>query len=355
MMKSPKVSIIIPVYNVEAYLEKCLDSAVSQTLKDIEIIVVNDESTDNSLDIAQSYAANDPRIIIIDQKNKGLGGARNSGIDTARGEYLFFLDSDDYIALETLETLYHHAREHDLDMVVFNYTKVDEQGRAIITTDFGNSILSKDEAFRKILSLKTSPMACNKLYKRYLFADFNIRYPEKFLHEDINITYKLGWHAEKVGFVNKSFYYWLTRTGSITQNFTFDHINDILSSLMQMKQFLQEYNAFETYKTEYIRGSMQMISLLMERSILFSHQGTALMAYIKHIIDAQKVITPNDIESMQLHDDALYRKFKKHYHTIFQTLQHNKPVETCTSRLINRLLPLRSRRRELVKKILRRK
>ena len=354
-MKSPKASIIIPVYNVEEYLEKCLDSAISQTLQDIEIIVVNDESTDNSLNIIRTYAKKDSRIVVIDQKNRGLGGARNSGIEAARGEYLFFLDSDDYIAPETLETLYHHAKEHDLDMVIFNYTKVDEEGRPIITTDFGNAILSKDEAFRKILSLKTSPMACNKLYKKYLFADFNIRYPEKFLHEDINIAYKLGWHAEKVGFIDKSFYYWLTRTGSITQKFTFDHINDVISSLLQMKQFLQEHNAFDTYKTEYIRGSMQMINLLMERSILFCQQGTALMAYIKYIIDTQKVITPDDIASMQMYDDALYRKFRKHYHTISQTLHHDKPVETCTARLINRLLPLRSRRRELVKKILRRK
>lgn len=354
-MKSPKASIIIPVYNVEEYLEKCLDSAISQTLQDIEIIVVNDESTDNSLNIIRTYAKKDSRIVVIDQKNRGLGGARNSGIEAARGEYLFFLDSDDYIAPETLETLYHHAKEHDLDMVIFNYTKVDEEGRPIITTDFGNAILSKDEAFRKILSLKTSPMACNKLYKKYLFADFNIRYPEKFLHEDINIAYKLGWHAEKVGFIDKSFYYWLTRTGSITQKFTFDHINDVISSLLQMKQFLQEHNAFDTYKTEYIRGSMQMINILMERSILFCQQGTALMAYIKYIIDTQKVITPDDIASMQMYDDALYRKFRKHYHTISQTLHHDKPVETCTARLINRLLPLRSRRRELVKKILRRK
>ena len=354
-MKPPKASIIIPVYNVEDYLEKCLDSAISQTLKDIEIIVVNDESTDNSPHIIHTYAKKDPRIVVIDQENRGLGGARNSGIEAARGEYLFFLDSDDYIASETLETLCHHAKEYDLDMVVFNYTKVDERGNPIITTDFGNTILSRDEAFRKILSLKTSPMACNKLYKKYLFADFNIRYPEKFLHEDINIAYKLGWHAEKVGFVDKSFYYWLTRTGSITQRFTFDHINDVISSLLQIKQFLQEHDAFETYKTEYIRGSMQMINLLMERSILFSHQGTGPMAYIKHIIDTQKVITPDDIASMQMYDDALYRKFKKHYHTISQTLHHDKPVETCTARLINRLLPLRSRRRELVKKILRRK
>jgi len=355
MIENPKASIIIPVYNVEAYLEKCLDSAISQTLKDIEIIVVNDESTDNSLDIAQSYAANDPRIIIIDQKNKGLGGARNSGIDAAQGEYLFFLDSDDYIAPETIETLYSYAQTHTLDIVIFNYTKIDEQGIPIMTTDFGNAILSRDEAFREILSLKTSPMTCNKLYKHSLFTDFHIRYPEKFLHEDLNIAYKLGWYAKKVGFFDKSFYFWLTRTGSITQKFTFDHINDVISSLMQMKQFLKEHNAFETYKTEYIRGSMQMINLLMERSIRFCHQGTALMTYIKYIIDTGKVIDDNDIKQMHRYDDTLYKRFKKHYHTIFQTLNHDKPVETCTTKLINHLLPIRSKRRTLVKKILRRK
>ncbi len=355
MMETPKVSIIIPVYNVEAYLEKCLDSAIFQTLQDIEMIVVNDESTDNSLHIIHTYAEKDPRIVVIDQKNRGLGGARNSGIEVAKGEYLFFLDSDDYIAPDTLETLYHHAQEHQLDLIVFNYTKVDEKGTPLTTTNFGNAILSKEEAFRKIVSLKTSPQAWNKLYRRDLFIDHNIRYPEKFLHEDLPVTYRLFWYTDQIGYIENSFYFWLTRTGSITQKFTFDHINDITTSLLQMKQFLQEHQVFETYKTEYIRGSMQMLNILMERAIRFSHHTSALVVYVHYIIDSGKIIHQDDIALMESYDIALYKKFKKHYHIVSKAIQKNRPVENCKTKLINYLLPMQSQRRAFVKKILRRK
>ena len=118
-LKRPKVSVIIPVYNVENYLRKCLDSVINQTLNDIEIICVNDESTDCSLNILQEYAVQDSRIIIINQKNSGAGAARNAGLKVARGEYLSFLDSDDFFELNMLEKAYEACSTYNLDFVVF--------------------------------------------------------------------------------------------------------------------------------------------------------------------------------------------------------------------------------------------
>jgi len=117
-MTIPNVSIIVPIYNVEPYLHRCLDSLVNQTLKDIEIICINDCSPDNSLDILKEYAEKDERINIINfEKNQGVSVARNTGIEIAKGEYIGFVDSDDYVDLDFYEKLYKKARETDADMV----------------------------------------------------------------------------------------------------------------------------------------------------------------------------------------------------------------------------------------------
>ena len=120
-----KVSIIVPVYNVEKYIEECLDSLVNQTLKDIEIICINDASLDNSLNILKNYKKKYPGLIkVIDlKKNVCLGGARNKGLDIARGEYISFVDSDDYVDVNMCEKLYNHANKHEADIVQFNYVE----------------------------------------------------------------------------------------------------------------------------------------------------------------------------------------------------------------------------------------
>ena len=120
----PKISIIVPVYNVEKYLSTCLDSLINQTLKDIEIICVNDGSTDNSLNILNEYAKNDPRIIVINKENSGPGACRNLGIEKATGEYIQFADSDDWIEKETCEICYQKAIEYNVNMLSFNANEI---------------------------------------------------------------------------------------------------------------------------------------------------------------------------------------------------------------------------------------
>lgn len=121
MSSSPKVSLLIPIYNVEKYLAECLDSAVAQTLEDIEIICINDGSTDSSLDIIKSYADRDERVKIIDKKNSGYGASMNKGLEAATGEYVGILESDDFFELDALESLYAAAKEHDADVCKANF------------------------------------------------------------------------------------------------------------------------------------------------------------------------------------------------------------------------------------------
>ena len=126
-IENPKISVIIPVYNVEKFLRKCLDSVVNQTMRDIEIICVNDGSTDGSLDILKKYATKDDRIIVINQTNSFVESARNNGLKIARGEYIQFVDSDDYLELNACETAYKYALQYDADVVVFGYKNFPKQ------------------------------------------------------------------------------------------------------------------------------------------------------------------------------------------------------------------------------------
>ncbi len=379
VLKNPKISVVVPTYNVELYLEKCLNSVKKQTFTDFEVLIVNDESTDSSLTIAREFAKVDKRFSVISQKNKGLGGARNTGIMNAKGDFLFLLDSDDYIKENTFEELYHYAMDNDLDIIVFNYDKVDENDKKLASPKFGEGVFSKEEAFGKILSLKTSPQAWNKFYKRNLFLDNSISYPEKFLHEDLPVTYKLFWNAEKVGYLNKSYYYWLVRGGSITQSFTYKHINDIVKALVETKEFLIENKLLKDYEYEYVRGSVQMLNILIERSILFSIKTPAFQEYVKYIIDSSSIVDRDQVEKLSDYDKKLYSKFNNNYKKISETkaldsndiyLQKINVLENQLSDVYSSkayqlaklyhfkrdmLLPIGSKRRKILSKILNRK
>lgn len=184
MKQQPKVSVLIPCYNVEKYLPECLDSVVNQTLKDIEIICVNDGSTDNTLDILKQYAQKDSRIKIVDKKNAGLGAAYNSGIDAATGEYVGIVESDDWVEKDAFEFLYNNAKKHNADIAkadfIFfdNDTKQEYPGwpTEIAKENNGRVFCPTKENPDIIWSGHPSIWTC--LYKRKMLSDNNIRFSE---------------------------------------------------------------------------------------------------------------------------------------------------------------------------------
>ena len=192
------VSIIIPVYNVEKYIERMLATIVKQTYKSLEIILVDDGSTDSCGKICDEWAKKDNRIVVIHKKNGGLSSARNVGINIARGEYLFFCDSDDYISKNCVEYLYNTICNNQADIVVGNYieTSLDNQGFNIYKVD--EHVLSGKQAIKEIYGKNNVQMvtAWGKIYKASLFD--NIRYPVGLLHEDEGTTYKLYYKCKKV-------------------------------------------------------------------------------------------------------------------------------------------------------------
>lgn len=307
----PTLSVIIPVYNVEKYLEKCLSSVEHQSFANFEAIIVNDGSSDSSSKIAQTFVDRDGRFRLINQPNGGLGCARNTGIRSAKGKYLFLLDSDDYIKADAFLHLINQCESSGLDILVFNYERVDEEGGLISSTSFGDGLVSKDEAFRRVLSLTISPVAWNKLYKTELFRNADIEYPENALHEDIPVTYRLFWAADKIGYVADSYYCYLVRPGSITQNFSYKHINDVTSALLSIKHFLLENSIFSAYQIEYTECCVKMYSLLLKRSL--EHRMLGCMDYLLFVIDSGALVSDHEVNRLEQSETGFVSVYRKNY------------------------------------------
>ena len=203
-----KFSIIVPVYNVEKYLPRCLDSVLDQEFDDYEIIAVDDESPDNSIDILNEYQKKTEKLKIIRQKNKGLGGARNTGIKEAAGEYLIFLDSDDYISPKMLSSLNEYLKKEDLDILAFDCERVTESGQTIEKV----SVKDYQDQYTSLNAkqyLLFEPTSCVKTYRRTLYTEHRIEFPEKLWYEDLATTLKLSAYATKIGYLKEVFYYYV--------------------------------------------------------------------------------------------------------------------------------------------------
>lgn len=215
-MENELVSIIVPVYNVEKYLSKCINSIISQTYKNIEIILVNDGSTDESLNICQKYKRKDKRIVIVNKDNGGLSDARNFGIDKSIGKYITFVDSDDWLDEDTIEVALDYLKKNNADISVYGMS-IDNDERCIKEKKPKKKyILDSEKALIYLNSFKgIDCSACNKLYKKVLFKD--VRFPVGKLCEDMYTIYKLIDKA-KVVTIPKAKYHYYQRQNSITRN-----------------------------------------------------------------------------------------------------------------------------------------
>lgn len=226
-VKEELVSVIVPVYNVEKYLSQCLDSIIHQTYKNLEIILVNDGSTDGSGKICDDYAAKDGRIKVIHQENGGLSDARNKGLDLMTGQFVTFVDSDDYLENNCIHTLYTYAYTCKTDISIGKFIEFEENTSQFLFHNHlnnGNKIefLTGDQCLERHHKyfLGIFVTACAKLYRTSLFNDSNpcksIRYPLGVLHEDQYTTHKLFFKSNKIVFVNDYLYVYRVRKNSIT-------------------------------------------------------------------------------------------------------------------------------------------
>ena len=238
----PKVSVIVPVYNVEKYIEKCLNTLVNQTLKDIEIIVVNDGSKDNSEKIIKEFLEKYPeKIVYLKKENGGLSDARNFGIPYAKGEYVAFVDSDDYVETFMYEEMYEIAKKENSDMVECDFIwEYPDKSRVDIGEIYNN---------KKEMAQKVRVVAWNKLIKKTILDKTKIEFPKGYRYEDLEFTYKLIPYLEKVSFLKKPCVHYIQRDNSIsnTQNERTKEIFDILDHIID---YYKEKGIFEEYKTE---------------------------------------------------------------------------------------------------------
>ena len=208
------ISVIVPVYNVEPYIAECIESIQNQTYINLEIILVDDGSTDASGDICDQYAAYDERIVVIHQENGGLSAARNAGIVVAKGDYIAFIDSDDYIGQTMYEDLLHLLKEHNLDIIGCSVFR-DKSGTIIESCNDGQlEIYEKDDALRLAMH-DAFTSVWNKLYKKDVVKD--IRFPVGRKFEDSATSYLYVANSNRVGHINRCYYYYRVNPNSITQ------------------------------------------------------------------------------------------------------------------------------------------
>lgn len=235
----PKVSIIVPVYNVEKYIDKCLSSLVNQTLNDIEIIIVNDGSIDNSEQIILKYKEKYPsKIVYLKKENGGLSDARNFGMPYAKGDYIAFLDSDDYVELDTYEKLYNRAIQTDADMVECDFYW-EYSDKKIHDT----SANYKDESD---MYANARVVAWNKLYKKDLIINSGIKFPKGLRYEDLEFFYKILPQLKKIELINEPLIHYVQRYNSITyvQNEKTADIFAILDNIINYYKWISLYNEY---------------------------------------------------------------------------------------------------------------
>lgn len=280
------ISIILPVYNVEKYLRRCLDSIINQTYKNIEIIIVNDGSTDNSLDICNEYYEKDSRIKIITKKNEGLGMARNTGINNASGEYVCFFDSDDFIERDAIEKMYNVIEKEHPQLVCYGFKKLDGNGNIIHTCipDTNKNVFLEDEVINEFLpelisenpdtgkcwNLTMSAWAC--IYSMKLIKDTGWRFvsEREIISEDVYSLLILYKNVKKVAVLKEALYYYCVNPKSLTNTYRKDRYEKIEYFYQKCKEACKELN--------YPR--------FMERRIIYPFLGNTIAA-LKQIVNSK--------------------------------------------------------------------
>lgn len=234
-----KISVVIPVYNVEKYLEKCVDSVLRQTFDNFEIILVDDGSPDCCPAICDELATLDPRIRVIHKENGGLSSARNAGTDAACGDFIFYLDSDDYLENCALSSVLDVQKETSSDVVVGNYFYTYEDHEDLATLDLGTVIqLSNAEAMEQLVIGKIQTFAWGKLIRREIAQKYS--FPVGKLFEDHFWTHLIFAEAEKVTVIDKPLVHYIQRNESISYRFDLERL-DILDGWRARREFLSEY------------------------------------------------------------------------------------------------------------------
>lgn len=267
-----KVSVIVPIYNVEQYLAKCINSIISQTYDNIEIILVDDGSTDMCPLICDNYAKIDERIIVIHKANGGLSDARNAGIELASGDYITLIDSDDYIAKDYIETLRNFIKKNNADISICDFATFNDKGfiKLANKSSFYSKVYTAEQALEcALLGRPFLFSAWGKMYKKHLFNE--IRYPKDKIFEDLGTTYKLFDKCKVITFINVKLYYYYIRNNSISYSrFSYKKM-DMLYFAKELNEFIRKKYPRILYSSK-IRICISAIDLLRDIGVENDHK-----------------------------------------------------------------------------------
>ena len=288
MKNEPLITIIVPIFNMKIYLKRCLDSISTQTYKNIEIILVDDGSTDGSAEICDEYKNQDVRFKVIHQKNGGLSVARNSGLDVAQGKYILFIDSDDWIKDNMVQLLYEAVEQTNSDLAVCGFILTDGVTE-INSLWYDNScVFTREQAYEELISNTTmQSQACNKIYKAEIIK--SVYFPKGELFEDIQMMHKVFRKCEKIAVISDRLYYYYTRQNSIS--FTPKLYNRLALSLSLMKRL--EY--VETYTPQYKEKVLAQAAKFFAQTIIhYSYSAEEITnnqqeyEYLKNILNQKE-------------------------------------------------------------------
>ena len=300
-----KISVIVPVYNVENYLEKCLNSLVNQTLQEIEILVINDGSTDNSQKIIEFFQSKFPqKIKTFAKENGGLSDARNFGIDRATGEFLAFVDSDDYVSVTMMEEMYGLAKKHEAEIVICNLQKVDEHGNVTQKLRQIPNLPEKIDLEKNFSVFSDiSYFACNKIFKRELFD--GKRFQKGMHFEDIELIPQLLLQCKTLAKTNAFHYQYLERSNSISKSHT-ERGLDILKAVERVEKAFENSVYFSQQKElkgfQILEGIYTFLAYLafVKDDEVFNKMNLQLKKFIKE-------------RDISLKEILIYKRFGRNY------------------------------------------
>ena len=277
-MMNPKVSIIVPIYNVERYLDRCIQSLVNQTLHDIEIILVDDESPDNCPVMCDVYQARDSRIKVVHKKNGGLGFARNSGLEVATGKYVTYCDSDDWVEPNTYEVVYAKCEEKQLDICWFHFCRVKLDGLKISMPPVMEEYFTEPEAiceFHKDVigrnvedsSSKSRNMSsCMALFRRDTLINSGVRYPSERVVASEDLVFLVNYlpHVNRVGVLPNVFYNYYINPSSISTSYSQAKHQRLIMMLQTIKSYCLEHFEWDEIKNHYYYQQLRIMKVILK-------------------------------------------------------------------------------------------
>lgn len=286
----PHVSVIVPVFNTEQYIPRCLNSIVNQSLKNIEVIVVNDMSTDNSENIILKYKEEYPCIRYIKMMSKGLtGGARNQGVAAAQGEYIGFVDSDDWIDTNMYEKMFRLISRAQADIAVCGVLKEYSSYETIPRYSYEIENIVDGKIALELLSRRynqdvtISAIMCNKIYRSSFLREHELSFIENNYNDDDAFNFTCFLQAKKVAITPNTYYHYFQRNNSITHTFSKKHIDDLLEAFYVIKTKIAQSGNFELYKADYFSFFERCLSFIL--NILVNTESSEIMKgkYINYL------------------------------------------------------------------------